>query len=403
MRKTAKITAIVMSAVCAFVLSMCAYCQTFPDEYTVYRGESVSIKDYTTIHYNNQSAGEIKVSAAAQSFSASGELVLFNIIPVKEVNVRTTENKYVALCGNIFGVKFYTQGVVIIKCDNVDTAGGTVSPGASSGLEQGDTITAINGSAISSCSDMRLAIEESGGETLSITFTRGSETMHTQLTPAKTDNGSYKAGIWIRDSCAGLGTMTFYDPATGYFASLGHGICDSDTGELMPLESAEIVSAEINNITKGTDGSPGSINGYFGSDGALGHALINTDAGLYGTLTDYTSTGGLVEIANIQDVEKGYAQILCTLDDSGPQLYDIEITHVNYDEDSKTKGLEITATDERLLELTGGIVQGMSGSPILQNGKLVGAVTHVLVSDSNKGYGIFAQKMYEEIELNLMT
>ena len=191
--------------------------------------------------------------------------------------------------------------------------------------------------------------------------------------------------------------MTFYDPNSNYFAALGHGICDSDTGEIMPLGSADITSAQIGSITKGTNGIPGSINGYFDGGNAIGHAVVNNELGLYGLLYGEVPNFEPVEIANIKDVQKGKAQILCSLDGGSPKYYNIEITNVNYDPQNKTKNLQITASDTELLEKTGGIVQGMSGSPILQNGKLVGAVTHVFMTNPTKGYGIFAQNMYDEI------
>ena len=171
----------------------------------------------------------------------------------------------------------------------------------------------------------------------------------------------------------------------------------------MILDKAIITDAKINSITKGTDGVTGSINGYFADDLSLGYALGNTETGLYGKLCTFPEWRQPVEIANVQEVKKGPAQILCTIDNEGPKYYDIEITRVDYDENNKTKNLQITAADDRLLAKTGGIIQGMSGSPILQNGKLIGAVTHVLVTNSSKGYGIFARNMYSEMENCLIS
>ena len=328
--------------------------------------------------------------------------MLLNIIPIKEINVHATEKKLVVPCGTLFGIKFYTKGISVINCNDIDIGFRTVNPGEESGLRSGDTILRINGKDMRNCKDMQREITESGGSSISIEYDRQGQIFNTIITPVQSD-GEYRVGLWIRDSCAGLGTMTFYDPATNKFAALGHGICDSDTGELLPLDSADITQAKIGSITKGSNGVPGSINGYFANENneASGRAIINNETGLYGILDEPVSYSEPVEIANIQDIHKGEAQILCTLDDGKPKYYNIEITGVNYDEKNKTKNLQIVATDNRLLEKTGGIVQGMSGSPILQNGKLVGAVTHVLVTNSAKGYGIFAQNMYEEIDKNL--
>ncbi len=326
--------------------------------------------------------------------------MLLDIIPIKEVNVRTVEKKFVVPCGNLFGIKFHTKGVTVINCNDIMVGLSSYNPGEECGLMPGDNILSVNGEEIESCDDIQNIILNSGGSPLRVEFERQGEYYHTDMTPVRS-KGEYKAGLWIKDSCAGLGTMTFYDPETNYFASLGHGICDSDTGELLLLDRAEITGAEISSITRGTNGIPGSINAFFSGSESTGQALLNNQTGLYGILKDPVSDFEPVEIANIQDIRKGPAEILCTLDENGPQYYSIEITHVDYDEKNKTKNLQIIATDERLLNKTGGIIQGMSGSPILQNGKLIGAVTHVLVTNSAKGYGIFAQNMYDEIDKNL--
>ena len=405
MRKAVRCLSVILAVVCTGIFGLCIqYDRRLPNEYTINTNERLVLNDFNTISYNNQSQKEIKVNGISDTVTTGGELMLFNIVPIKDVNVTTSEKKYAVPCGNIFGIKFHAKGVVVIKCDDITAGGKIYNPGNESGLQPGDIILSIDGGEIRDCSDMQNSIASSGGKTLNIEYSRQGELYSTNLNPIETDsNGNYKAGVWIKDSCAGLGTMTFYIPDTNYFASLGHGICDGDTGELLPLDSAEITGAEIASITKGASGLPGSINGYFEDNNTLGQAVVNNETGLYGTLDNSIGECEPIEIANIQEIEKGPAQILCTLSNGEPEYYNIEITHVNYDEENKTKNLQITVTDERLLEKTGGIVQGMSGSPILQNGKLIGAVTHVLVTNSAKGYGIFAQNMYEEIEKNLFV
>lgn len=330
----------------------------------------------------------------------SKELMLLNIIPIKEVNVHNTEKKYVVPCGNLFGIKFYTKGVVVIKCSDIILNDKTENPGSSGGLAPGDTIIRINNKEVVCCNDIKEVVSESKGNSLEVAFERQGKEYITRLTPVSTDSdGDFHLGLWIRDSCAGLGTMTFYEPDSKRFASLGHGICDSDTGKVLPLDSALITEAKVASITKGSQAVTGSINGYFaGGDKTLGVALRNCETGLYGTLTDTPCQAQPIEIANVQEITKGPAQIICTLDNGEPQYYNIEITRIDYDINNKTKNLQIIATDKRLLEKTGGIVQGMSGSPILQNGKLIGAVTHVLITNSAKGYGIFAQNMFNDME-----
>lgn len=401
MKKIIKSVSVISAFVCSVIFSVCIYCDKYlPDEYTVYNNENFTIQNFSTISFNNQSKNnEIPVNNNTQSGSNTGNLTLLNIIPIKEVNVHTTDNKYAVPCGNIFGVKLYTKGVVVIDCENITLNGSVYNPGKESGLQTGDIILKMNDSDITCGDDMKKTIASGDGTPIKLLVERSGEYFETSISPIKTsENGNYKAGIWIKDSCAGLGTMTFCLPEDGCFAALGHGICDADTNELLPIESAEVVNATINSITKGSNGIPGSINGYFENDDPIGYATVNNETGLYGKINSSDFLHEKMEIANIQEVVKGKAEILCTLDENGPQLYDIEITRVDYDEKNKTKNLEITATDERLLEKTGGIVQGMSGSPIIQNGKIAGAVTHVLIANSNKGYGIFAQNMYEEIE-----
>ncbi|MCL2884594.1 MAG: SpoIVB peptidase, partial [Oscillospiraceae bacterium] len=214
-----------------------------------------------------------------------------------------------------------------------------------------------------------------------------------QLTPVKsvTEN-RYKAGMWVRDSAAGIGTLTFYVPGTNIFAGLGHAICDTDTGETMPLASGEIVPARIYSIKPGVAGTPGELRGGF-EMGSLGSLTVNGDTGTYGQLTSLPAVHDAVPVAMKQEVKPGAAQILTTIDGTDPVLYDVRIDQVKYSDASPTRNLVITITDPRLLDKTGGIVQGMSGSPILQNGKLVGAVTHVFVNDPTRGYGIFAENM----------
>lgn len=402
LRKAIRSVCVLLTVICTVVFSFCiSMSKKLPDDYIFNKNEKLTVARYGFMSFR-KNRPDTTVSCSLGNDFSDGKLMFMNIIPVKDVNLHMQEKKYVVPCGNIFGIKFYSKGAVIIKCADVSDNFQNMNPGTECGLKAGDTIIKINGEKVMSCMDVEAAVKLSGGDPISITYDRSGSVSETTITPVRSSENEYRLGLWIRDSCAGLGTMTFYDPDLGCFASLGHGICDSDTGNLMILDKATITDARISSITKGTDGITGSINGYFADDRSIGYAVGNTDTGLYGKLSVFPSENKPIEIANIQDVKKGPAQILCTLDDEGPKYYDIEITRVDYDENNKTKNLQITATDERLLAKTGGIIQGMSGSPILQNGKLIGAVTHVLVTNSSKGYGIFAQNMYTEMENCLM-
>lgn len=409
MKRAVKISAVFLAAVCAVILGTCARLSgTLPNEVSTFGNdriafENLSVFNFNTVFVKRQSNTDAICAYSGQTVAETrsdcydGEIDLFGVIPIKQVTVHREEKRYAVPCGELFGIKFYAKGASVIECCDIPCGEETVNPGKSCGLREGDTILAINGQKIGSYRDVEEYALSSEGRSLRLSCLRGGRSFETEITPVLTDAG-YRLGLWIRDSAAGLGTMTFYDPKSGRFASLGHGICDDDTQQLLQLDRAEITKVEVAGITKGADGFPGSINGYFSDESPLGSADRNSEFGLYGELFAPPSGLGPTEIAPIHEVTTGRAQILCTLGGEGPELYDIEITHVNYDESNKTKNLQITARDDRLLDKTGGIIQGMSGSPILQNGKLVGAVTHVLVTNSAKGYGIFAQNMFDEME-----
>ena len=203
--------------------------------------------------------------------------------------------------------------------------------------------------------------------------------------------GKYKAGIWIRDSAAGIGTMTFLDKETGMFASLGHGVCDIDTGEILPVYEGDIVGATVNGCSIGQRGKAGELCGVFSSE-SKGILYLNCQCGVYGKMNEKLTESKLYPVAFNDEVQKGKAQIISTVDETGPQVFDIEITKISKD-NSEDKNLVIKVVDENLLSKTGGIVQGMSGSPIIQNGMLVGAVTHVFINDPTQGYAIFSRTM----------
>ena len=223
--------------------------------------------------------------------------------------------------------------------------------------------------------------------------------MTVQAVQCSTD-GAYKLGAWIRDSMAGIGTMTFYDPDSGVFGALGHGISDVDTAQLMPLSSGSIMYAEVTDVKKGESGNPGELHGAFQVSQDMGSLYANTQRGVFGYLTDQCLTQGIepVELAAREQVQVGEATILSNIAGDQVEEYTVEITHIYPENDDDPRNMMIKVTDPRLLEATGGIVQGMSGSPILQNGRLVGAVTHVLVNDPTQGYGILAENMLDAAE-----
>ncbi len=294
--------------------------------------------------------------------------------------------------GMPFGVRFKTVGVTVAELEKIDTKDGYACPAEAAGLASGDIITKVNGKDVSGADEVIRRIAGSGGKSLEVTYTRHGEEHETILTPIKDGRGIYRAGMWIRDSAAGIGTVTYYDAKTGEFAGLGHGICDAETGELIPLSEGIVTDVSISGINKGAAGAPGELKGFFG-EARIGQIAKNTRTGVYGTLRRLPRIEGeYVEIATRNEVKTGAVTVRCTLADGEMRDYAAEIAEIDA-KSADTKNFIVKITDPELLARTGGIVQGMSGSPILQNGKLVGAVTHVMVNDPTRGYGIFIENM----------
>jgi stage IV sporulation protein B len=324
-------------------------------------------------------------------------LKLFNLIPIKDVNINLVNKKQVVPCGTPFGIKIFTEGVVVIGTSNIKINGTNVNPARDAGLKRGDVITKINGKDVNSNEDISNMVENSAGGTLDISVRRNNIIFSTKLLPCKTtETGQYKAGVWVRDSSAGIGTMTFFDPESKFFVGLGHGICDIDTGDLLPLKHGEIVKATINGVNKGEKGKIGELRGYFNNE-HIGNLYANVNSGIYGRAKQNYTDNEAIPIAMKQQVKRGPAKIISTIDEHTQRYFDVEIKEVNYHEDYPTKNIIIEITDENLVNQTGGIVQGMSGSPIIQNGMIVGAITHVFVNDPCKGYAIFAENMLEKL------
>lgn len=291
-----------------------------------------------------------------------------------------------------FGVKFMTEGILIVGFCDID--GTKSNPSSSAGLQIGDRIISICGKTLLSSAELTEAVENSGGRALALTYLRGGSKYSTSLTPVYSQKEKcYKTGIYVKDNGAGIGTVTYIDPATLSFGGLGHGICESDSGRLVPIQRGSVVSVTISGVVKGQKGVPGEVKGYFRS-GKTGSLLKNTDCGVYGVFAALPAKlpSEPLPLCLRDGLKEGKAYIYCTLDGGEPQKYEIEISGIDR---SATAGkcFTVKVTDPALLERSGGIVQGMSGSPIIQNGKLVGAVTHVLINDPTSGYGIFIENM----------
>ncbi|MGI6254490.1 MAG: SpoIVB peptidase S55 domain-containing protein [Acutalibacter sp.] len=297
--------------------------------------------------------------------------------------------------GTAFGIKLFTDGVIVASLSDIYTDNGVCCPAADAGIQPGDYLLTANGRDIPDNAALAQYISSSLGEPITFQVRRGDQVLEVEVDPVF-GGGSFKTGMWVRDSAAGIGTLTFYDPDSGLFAGLGHGICDMDTSGVMALKSGEPAPITLSGIIKGEKNAPGQLRGYFSSDESLGTLLANKETGVFGTLNNPPS-GEAVEILSREEVHTGPVQLMVCLDETGPQLYDGEIREI-VNRDAQTKNLVVQVTDPRLLEKTGGIVQGMSGCPILQDGKLAGAITHVFTEDPTSGYGIFAQVLWEECQ-----
>lgn len=297
-----------------------------------------------------------------------------------------------------FGVKFSTDGVLVVGFCDVDSAEGKLNPARIAGLRTGDVILKLNNQPVRDAKALSGMMEAGGGQPFTVTFTRETEEHTVTVTPAYSlSEGKYKSGIWIRDGGAGIGTVTFIDPDSGLFAGLGHGICDGDTGQLIPMNRGTVMDVTISGIVRGQPGSPGEVKGYFNNE-KLGTVFGNTDCGVFGLLSSVPAAcGEAVPVAARSEVREGQAEVLCSLDTGTVTHYDVTISAINPTSKSN-KCFTVTVTDPDLIAKTGGIVQGMSGSPIIQNGKLIGAVTHVLVNDPTTGYGIFIDNMLSRMQ-----
>ena len=371
------------------------YKTTLPDRFQIQCGESLAISSLFPMdarpHKSSYTVAVTHISARSSKVTQS-TLMLFGAVPIKKVTSNTVERPLLVPCGNPFGIKLLTDGVMVVDLSAI----GTKSPAKDCGIAEGDIIISINGKDIHSNNDVSQVIKNSGGKDCRVVLRRGGKKLTKELSPVSTD-GTYRAGMWVRDSSAGIGTMTFYDPQTGAFAGLGHPVCDSDTGEVLPISEGAVGEIKLTGYIPSEHGSPGQLTGEFESRSTLGIIDKNCDEGLFGILDDAPVKGEPIPLGFRQEIKKGKAQILSTIDGGDPVAYDISIEQIDMAENAQ-HDLVVKVTDKRLLETTGGIVQGMSGSPIIQNGRIVGAVTHVFIDDPAMGYGIFADEMAAKLE-----
>lgn len=387
---TALLTFITLAAVISLQIQL-------PERFSVHEGEVLKVNKILPLE---AVADDNDIKEAASSLTAGksydATLKVMGIIPVKKVRVNVVSPVRLVPCGTPFGIKMYTQGVMVVGMSDFETGQGPQNPARKAGIHVGDVVISINGIKVNSNEEIANIVEKSDGKALDFYVCRNNINFTCTVEPLiSTAESKYKVGLWVRDSSAGIGTLTFYNEEDGTFGGLGHGICDIDTGKIIPLQSGEIVGVNITGIGKGKKGAPGELRGSFSNEEGMGVVASNEETGVFGTLNRKPVEANAIELALKQQVKEDKAQIITTLDNNEREYFDIVIEKVNFNDNSPTKNMIIRVTDPVLLEKTGGIVQGMSGSPIIQNGKLIGAVTHVFINDPTRGYGIFAENMHE--------
>lgn len=341
---------------------------------------------------------------ATEEGNAEIGLSMLGIIPVKTVEVRSIESKKVFASGAPIGIKLKTNGIIIINVSGVFLEDGTkIIPAENAGLLTGDVLIKAGGKDLKNISDLTGIIKNSGGKPVDIIYRRQDIEYKTTITPIQSgEDDEYRIGVWVRDSSAGIGTLTFINHANNVYGALGHGINDIDTGSLLQVGSGTLMESNIKGIKKGIKGAPGELDGDFlNSSGIVGDIELNCEFGIFGKIDSKIKKeklGRLYSIGSHSAVTLGRATILTCLNGNQVEEYEIEIQRIARNDLSSTKNMVVQITDQRLLDSTGGIVQGMSGSPIIQDGRLIGAVTHVFINDPMRGYGVFIESMLSKAE-----
>ena len=324
---------------------------------------------------------------------------LFNLFNVKTVNVSTVQNTKVIPLGNIIGIKLYSDGVLVIGMTEIEGK----KPYENTGIREGDLITKVDNVQVTTTQALIECVNKSKGQNVKIQYIREGTEYIANIEPVKTKENKYKIGLWVRDGAMGIGTATYYEPESGKIATLGHGIVDRDTDKLITIESGTLLTSTITKIKKGEEGIPGEIRGVINDSQKIGNINLNTEFGIYGKLEETNRLGidttNVLDVALKNEIKTGKATILLMLEDGIRKEYEIEIKKIykNNTEDNKIMLIEIT--DSELIEKTGGIIQGMSGAPILQNGKFIGAITHVLVNNPIQGYAVFGETMIKQMNI----
>lgn len=406
MKKKNLFIAIFLCLLLCIYVYICAI-DAIPEKIIIYEGEELNIKKIFGISIGHKNEKTSVLTSAKENSDdtinknvENLEVKLFNK-NVKNIDVNIIEKTQVIPIGLVSGIKLYTSGALVVGMSEIKGLDNQkYKPYERSGIEEGDTIIQIGKKEINNANDLVNVVNQSNGEELNIFYIRNGRKEETRIYPLKTGENEYKLGLWVRDSAAGIGTMTYYEPKTGKFAALGHGIADIDTGELIDVGNGEFITTKVLSTIKGENGTPGKIQGSINDQSQIGIITKNSVFGIYGKVTDISkvnaNSGNLMDVALRKEIQLGKATMLCSLDGKNVEEYEIKIEKIYLNNDYDNKSMLIKVTDKRLIEKTGGIIQGMSGSPVIQNGKFIGAVTNVLVSDPTQGYVVFGDIMIKE-------
>lgn len=363
------------------------------------------IETTLTNNSNNNEANFANVENISEDINYTNiEVKLFGNVSIKNIKIAKLEEIKVVPVGKVIGLKMYTNGVLVVGMSEVEDKNNyKIKPYENSNIKPGDTILEVNKNIIEDIDNLKQAVNDSNGNEIEITILRNGNIINTNIIPVQTEESKYQLGLWVKDAATGVGTITFYEPESNSFGILGHGITDSDTNNLINIDSGELVTAKVISLKRGEVNIPGEIKGTIVNSQTIGKITKNTQFGVFGNLNNLTAlnidVSKSIEVATREEIEEGEAKILCSTNSSNvSKEYKIEIEKVYRENDYNNKSMLIKITDEELLNETGGIIRGLSGAPIIQNGKFVGAITNVLVSNPEMGYAIFGDMMIKEMK-----
>ena len=397
---------IILVFVLFFIYAYVVSIDNIPETISIFKGEQIKISTLWGINIKRENSSiETSSNIEESNFQELGNetftVSLFDKIQLKKIDVNVMEEVGVIPIGEVVGIKLYTNGVLVVGETAIENKQGEkIKPYENTEIEEGDSIIAVNNTIINNTDELIKIIEDSKGEKLEITYISNEEEKKCEITPVKNQEDKYKIGLWVRDSAGGVGTVTFYNEQTESFAGLGHAITDIDTGDIINTSSGQIVDANIISIVKGRKDEPGKIQGSIKQNSTIGNIYKNTKFGIYGIVKnannlsiDYSKK---MKVASRQEIKTGEATFLCGIDGEIKE-YKLQIEKIFLNNSYDNKSMLVKVTDEELIQKTGGIVQGMSGSPIIQNGKFIGAITHVFVDNPEIGYAVFGDMMIKQI------